>query len=369
MLRVGVIGLGVIGSLHVDTISKTSGLKLVAVTDVNKVEARRVGSEREAKWYTDYRDMLDKEQLDIVSICVPHFLHERIAVDAARRGVNVILEKPMATRIKEADRIIEEARKRRVKLGVLFQQRFRPVIAGAKKAIDEQIRPLFRFLLEYNIFRGSAYYSSAAWRGTWAGEGGGILINQGIHHLDLLQYLVGTPPLTTYATASTVLHDIQVEDMANAVIEFRDGVQGVVQLTTIDAPQLVRLEFRGQGGIVALDERRGQISVNSPSLREQMTSTKGLFESPECRWSTFVTDRRGQNYHALFYKDFLDAVQHDRKPLIDGREGRKALELTNAMIYSAVTGKPVKHPLDSDRYDGLFFKLVKAKRLLGPSHK
>lgn len=336
---------------------------MVAVADVNDVEARKVGEEHKARWYSDYGEMLEKEDLDVASVCVPHFLHERVATDVAKHGVNVVLEKPIAMRISEADRIIGEAKRRGVKLGVVFQMRFRPSVIGARKLIDGGLRPLFRCALTCNLFRGSAYYSSAEWRGTWAGEGGGVLVNQGIHYLDLLQSLVSAPPKVTFATASTVAHRIQVEDLASGIIEFRDGVQSAVQLSTIDVPQIVRLEFRGDGGIVSLDDERCQIAANRPSLRKQMDSTRGLFESPRYKWKLIASDVRGQNLHTLFYKDFLNAVRRDGKPAIDGAEGRKALELANAMIYSAVTGEPVRHPLDPDKYDRLYHKLVREKKL------
>lgn len=353
--------MGVIGKSHIVALREASGAQLSAVADVNVKEARRVGSEHKVKWYADHVEMLEKEELDIASICVPHFLHEKIARDVAKHGVNVILEKPVAMRIKEADRIIDEAKKKGVKLGVVFQHRFRPSVRAAERLTKGGLKPLFRFILEYAVFRGSGYYSSGPWRGTWAGEGGGVLINQGIHFIDLLQFLVGSAPSRTFATASTIAHRIEVEDVASAVVEFRDGVQGVMQFTTIDAPQTIRLEIRGNGGVIALDQSQVQASLSRIPLKRQVAGTSGMFESPKAEWRLLAKDKAGLNYHALFYKDFLEAIREDRDPLISGEEGRKSLELANAVIYSAVHGRPVRHPLDPDRYEQLFRELTVRK--------
>jgi len=363
-LKVGLIGLGVIGKHHANTLRGLGGAKLTAVADVNISEAKNVGSQHRVNWYVDFVDMLEKEELDIASVCVPHFLHEKVARDVAKHGVNVVLEKPIAMRIKEADRIIKEARRRGVKLGVVFQHRFRPTVSKAKRLIDDEVAPLFRCSLEYGIFRGSAYYRSGPWRGTWTGEGGGVLINQGIHYIDLLQFLVGARPSTTFALASTVAHDIQVEDLASAVVNFQNDVQGVMQLSTVDVPALIRTEFRGNGGIVALSESEGRVSLNIPSLRRQIAETRGLFDSPRSEWKTFSRDPPKRNYHVPFYKDFIDAVIEDREPRINGEEGRKSLELANGVTYSAATGKPVNHPLDPDKYERLFGELTRGRKLI-----
>jgi predicted dehydrogenase len=348
-LRAGVIGVGGIGKTHLKTLKKLDMVETIAVADIVADLAKAVAMEYGLKWYTDYLEMIEKEKLDVVSICLPHFLHCKAVCEVARMGVNILLEKPIAISVGEADLMINESSKNRVKLGVVFQNRYRKTFSKLKRVVEEdKLGNLMRTILQYNTFRTQAYYRSAEWRGRWATEGGGVLINQGIHFIDIFQWIIGKRPKTIFGVLGTLAHDIEVEDTATATMLFEGNMQAAIQMSTIDHPPISKLEIRGEKGYAEADENTLKIFYNSPSVKSEF---KGAWETPNVEWEALGAEERWEDFHEPVYRDFLESIVQDREPFVSGEEARKSLEIVNAFIASWYLKRPINFPLDPGLYD------------------
>ncbi|RLF06315.1 MAG: hypothetical protein DRK00_02045 [Thermoprotei archaeon] len=368
-LRHAIVGAGVIGRHHAKVVHELEEYELVAVADVVEEKARSLAERYGARAYTDYVEMFEKEELDTVSVCTPHPLHSEVAVAAAKHGVNVLTEKPMAATVSQCLEMIWEARRRGVKLGVVFQYRFEPHFRRAKRLISSGgLGEPYRALLRYVTYRDMAYYGSAEWRGRWASEGGGVLINQAVHLIDAFTWLMGMMPVEVFAYAGTVGHDIEVEDLVSAVALYANGCQAAMQFSTLDTPDMVHVEIRGDRGVLLVETspKRGEEGLKSvvgrylylnetPIRRAIFASLKGGGR-PGYRIEEVRVDEPFTGHRAVL-EDFAKAVLEDREPEVPGEEGVKSVELINAMIMSAVKGQPVKIPISPAEYDRLLEEL------------
>ncbi|MDW8033577.1 MAG: Gfo/Idh/MocA family oxidoreductase [Nitrososphaerota archaeon] len=358
--RVGVVGVGGIGRNHLRALKKISIAETVAVADVVADLAKSVATEYGLKWYTDYVEMIEKENLDVVSICLPHFLHCKAVCEAANMGVNILLEKPIAISIKEADLMINEARKNNVKLGVVFQNRYRKTFSMLKTLIgNNKLGSLFRALLQYNTFRSQAYYRSAEWRGKWSKEGGGVLITQGIHYIDIFQWVIGKKPKLIFGVLGTLAHEIEVEDVATATVLFEEEIQATIQMSTLDHPSITRIEIRGEKGYVEANENTIKIFYNTPSIRGDLG---GIWETPNVEWEAFGTEEKWEEFFELVYMDFFESIAQDKEPLVSGEEARKSLEIVNGLIASWHLKKPIEFPLDPELYEKVLNDLKRNRK-------
>lgn len=358
--KVGVVGVGGVGKAHLKALKKIDMVEPVAVADVAVDLAKAVATEYSLRCYTDYVEMIQKEELDVVSICLPHFLHCKAACEAARMGVNVLVEKPIAISIKEADLMINESKKNNVKLGVVFQNRYRKTFSRLKKVVEDGgLGVLMRALLQYTTFRNQAYYDSAEWRGKWATEGGGVLINQGVHFIDLFQWIIGRKPKLIFGVLATLAHDIEVEDIATATLVFDENVQATIQMSTIDHPSISRIEVRGEEGYAEVSENSLKIAYNNPSIKGMF---KGIWETPDLGWETFKIEEKWEDLHEAVYRDFLESIAQDRESFVSGEEARKSLEIVNGFIASWYLKRPIEFPLNPELYDQIFKELSGRKK-------
>jgi len=353
-VRFGVIGLKGIGRNHIRAITSIENAELAAVADINEEVGKAVSSEYDVEWYRDYVKMLEEASIDAVSICTPHYLHHPMAMKSLEYGKHVLLEKPMAITAREADEIVEESKSRGLKVGVVFQLRLNPTSQKTKKIITEELGQIYRVCMEACFFRTQSYYNSDPWRGRWATEGGGVLINQGVHHLDLLQWLVGKP-VRLHGQVGTLLHNIEVEDIAEATILFENGAHGVVQLGTIDAPPTVRLEVLGDKGKITIEGNRIRRFTPEKPIKDYVSEGEA-WGSPKVECEEIVVEGRGAGHKAII-EDFARAVSEDREPMVPGEEGRVSIEIVNAIILSSFLGKAVDFPIDRDEYDRLMERL------------
>jgi predicted dehydrogenase len=301
--------------------------------------------------------MLAELRPDVAVICAPHPFHLALALDSFAAGAHVLVEKPMAVTVGEADRMIAAAADAGRVLAVNFQQRFRPVIARARALIEAgELGPLVRVLCVEPWFRTAAYYRSAGWRGTWRGEGGGVLLNQAPHSLDLLIHLAGMP-VKVWGWARTLRHVIECEDSAQAMLEYANGAPGYLTMSTVEAGQQ-RLQIVGERAALELAGQQLTITRFSPSLREQMLNSPQLFEAPKLSAETEVLSGDGGG-HLAVYRDLAAAIASGGRPRADGPEGRQSLELANAIIFSSFAERAVALPLDRDAYEHLLDDLRK----------
>lgn len=365
-IRFGVIGLKGVGRTHIDGIVKSKSAELVAVADINEEVGRAVSAKYNVEWYRNYEDMLGIRDLDAVSICTPHFLHFPMAIKALEYGKHVLVEKPMAITVKEADQMIEEARRKGLKLGVVYQMRTNPAYQRMKEMISSgTIGRVYRVCMEACVFRSQAYYEGDAWRGKWLTEGGGALINQTIHYIDALQWFVDKP-IEVYGKIETLYHNIEVEDIASAIIKFENGAHGIIQVSTIDPINIIRFEICGEKGKIVSEGGSSEIkyAILERTIEEYVAGGEAWIR-PAYQWNKI--DVEGEAFgsgHRKIIEDFARAIIEDREPLVSGEEGRVSLEIVNAIILSSFEGKPVRIPIDRGTYERLI-KEELGKRVLG----
>jgi UDP-N-acetyl-2-amino-2-deoxyglucuronate dehydrogenase len=346
-MRFAIIGTGNIAKLHADEICKISGARLVAVAGSDKKKARDFARQYNIDWCGDYREMLKREDIDIVNICTPSGMHGEMVREAAKSKKNVLVEKPMEICLHLADEMINVCHEEGVKLSVIFQHRFDPSIKRIKKEMEAgKFGTLFLAEVSINWFRSQAYYDSGEWRGTWALDGGGALMNQSIHTIDLLQHLMG-PIESVFALSGTFAHErIEVEDVAVATVKFKNGALGTIVGTTAAYPGLpARLEIFGtRGSAVVEDDRLTHLYFKDEEFQEVR---KNHADQLELNHSTGSADPMaiGGSTHQEQFRDFIAAIHEGRDPKIDGKEGRKSLEIILAIYKSAKEGQQVSLPL------------------------
>jgi predicted dehydrogenase len=346
----GLIGCGMIAKFHARAIADLRGAKLVACYDSFSAAADRLAAETGCRAYHKLDDMLADPAVTVVTIGTPSGAHMEPAVAAAEAGKHVIVEKPLEITLKRCDRIIEACEKNKVKLSAIFPSRFHDSALEIKRAIEGNRFGRLTLGDSYvKWYRTQQYYDSGAWRGTWELDGGGALMNQAIHSVDLLTWFMG-PVAEITARTDTLAHErIAVEDVAVAALRFESGALGVVEATTAAYPgYLKRIEIHGSEGSAAMEEEDivkwdfARKDRRDAAIQEQMAkskSTGGGASDPAAI---------GHHGHAKQFRDVLQAIDKDRKPAIDGHEGRRSVEIILAIYKAAETGKVIKLPLAGD---------------------
>ncbi|MBS7607350.1 Gfo/Idh/MocA family oxidoreductase [Candidatus Bathyarchaeota archaeon] len=343
-VRFGIIGTGIGANFCANglkIIADEGIAELTAVTSQREERAKEFASKWGLKyWYTDYRRMLREAPIDAVIISTPHYQHYPMAIDSIDAGKHVLIDKPIAISLQEADEIILEAKRRGVKLGVILQSRFDPTIRKVKSAVDNGLFGkliLGEAIVEW--FRTQEYYNSSPWRGRWSTEGGGALINQAIHTIDLLIWIMGQPKYL-WAQMGTFTHKIEVEDLAVSVIRFKNEAIGVIQGSTAIYPGLpTRLEIHGTQGTAIIEGeslKRWSIMSGEEIVSEGIKEGLKSWARPELVPAT---------NHASLLRDFAEAIIEGREPFVDGIEGRRSLEVITAIYQSARKNMVVSFPL------------------------
>ena len=337
-LRFGLIGVGAVAPRHVTAIRETPGASLVAVCSRNEQKLKAFAQEHAGvAWCTDYRDILRRSDINAVAVTLPHHLHEPVALEAAAAGKHILMEKPLAITVEECDRMIAACAKAGVTLATCFQGRYEAL--AQKLSAELQAGKLGRLLiasLSVKWYRDDAYYQSVPWRGKLATEGGGVLINQASHGLDMLLWLAG-PVESVTAQMGTVNHQIEVEDVVHALLRFRSGALGVIEATTVAYPGFnEELDFSGTAGTAIYEKGAGRIRWY---LREPKAEWVDQGEASSGAGSAMAISA---GPHITAYQDFAAAIREKRRPLIDGAEGRRSIELIQAVYRSSREGKPIR---------------------------
>jgi UDP-N-acetyl-2-amino-2-deoxyglucuronate dehydrogenase len=332
-VRIGLIGAGNISATHALAIDDIAGATVAAVYGPTLAHAAALAGPRGATPYDALEALLDGEHLDMVAIGTPSGLHGAHGSAAARRGIHVLVEKPIEITTARTDTLVAEACRAGVTLGVIFQDRVKPDVRAFKSLVDD--RALGQPLLvraQVPWWRPPEYYQQSRWRGTWALDGGGALMNQGIHTVDLLLWLCG-PVTRVFGKTATQFHDIEVEDTAVAVLEFENGAIGTLEATTCAYPgRPRRIEISGSQGTAILEgdrwlERDGQEGREGHDR-----------PLPQNVASPVVSD---VSAHRDVIVDFIQAFQQGTTPSCDGREGRRSVQLIEAIYESSRMAKPI----------------------------
>ena len=341
-IQVGLIGAGNISETHARAALAIPGVRIAAVYGSSSERVHRLVERFGGKPYTKFDHFLNHKPMDFVAIGSPSGLHASQGIAAAERGLHVLTEKPIDISVANADALIAAARSHNVKLGVMFQDRFKPEICKLKRWIERGV--LGKLLLadaRVKWYRSPQYYADSKWRGTLELDGGGALINQAVHTADLLLWLMGDVARVESSLA-TGLHKIEAEDLAIAVLEFSSGARGVLQASTAIFPGYPRrLEVTGTEGTIVLEHDRViAVDLKNPpkDVRPGIPS-----DDPENVASPAVSDFSG---HQAILEDFIRAIQEDRAPACDGNEGRRSIALVEEIYRAAGRTRPLARSAD-----------------------
>jgi len=333
-IRIGILGAGNISETHARAAAAIEDAEIVAVHGANEQRVERLATTYRAHVYTNLDAFLSHQPMDLVAIGSPSGLHAEQGIRAAGRGLHVLTEKPIDVSVSRADALIEACDNASVKLGVFFQDRAQPDIVRLHEAVHRGRigRPLL-VSARVKWYRPPEYDSQSRWRGTWALDGGGALMNQGIHTVDLLQWIFG-PVSRVTARTRTSLHAIEVEDTAVALLEFANGAIGTIEATTAAYPGYKRrVEFTGTEGTLVLDHDR-LIVADLKQPADDLVAGDVVDQNLSAS-SPVVSDARG---HQRILEDFIHAIQTGREPTCSGREGRRSVVLVEAIYQAQRTG-------------------------------
>ena len=346
-MKYALIGCGRISPNHV-VAAQNNGLDMVAMCDLDpskmETHALRFENANRAKRYTDYKEMLTKEKPELVAIATESGEHARIAIDCIEAGCNVIIEKPIALSIEDADKIIEAGRKNNVKVCACHQNRFNNAIQKIRHAVDQKrFGRLLYGTAQIRWARDYEYYHRAPWRGTWA-QDGGALMNQCIHDIDLLRWMMGDDIVEVVGMTDRQIHDyIEAEDLGIALIRFANGAYGIVEGTTNIYPKNLEetLCVFGEKGTV----KAGGEAVN---IIEEWRFSDYLEDPDEVKKECHEAPPNVYGFgHTKLYKDMIEAINEDRPPYVDAEAGKRALELVLGIYKAAATGERVRFPLEN----------------------
>ena len=334
-IKFALIGCGAIAAKHTGAVKKLDNAEIVGAFDIDERAAKAFQDKYDIPVFLDPEQMIKKTDPHVLSILTPSGLHAKNILELVRFNRHFVVEKPLALKLDDVDHILDECDLRRLKVFVVQQNRFNPPVKKLKEALSKgRFGKMVLGTVRVRWCRGQAYYNQKKWRGTWLYDGG-VLTNQASHHIDMLIWMMGEVESVMSKTA-TRLVDIEAEDTGIAILKFKNGALGIIEATTGSRPKDL------EGSISILGEK-GAVEIGGFFMNELKTwNFSQADEMDEEVWSKFskVPDEPGWN-HAEFYKDVVDSLKSEKKGLIDGLEGRKSIELINAIYESAETGKEV----------------------------
>jgi len=364
-VRFGVIGTGGMGSGHCSMIPSIPETELTAICDVNPDVRAAISAKNGVPAFATHTELLDSGLVDAVTIATPHYFHPPIAIEAFSKGIHVMSEKPLAVTVSAADAMIAAAKSSGLKFGVMYQMRSEPQNQAAKRIVASgQLGEIYRTSLVMGWYRTQAYYNSGGWRATWSGEGGGVLINQAPHFLDLFTWLGGLPKSIT-AQTRTRLHEIEVEDEAFATLEYGNGAHGYLYASTTEIPNNNVLEICGDLGKLVLDNGSLRAFKLETPLREFTQTSDAMWGSPksvEIPVEMPAQDSEEIKGHGAITRNFARSILYNEPLLAPGQDGLNAVELINGIILSSKCERSVTVPVDRPAYDSLISKLQASSR-------
>jgi predicted dehydrogenase len=376
-VRLGIIGCGNIGSQHFTNVlkGKCPEIEITAVADINPDRlawAKQTSEEYRAQnpdisvptLFADASEMLNSGLIDAVIISVPHYKHPTYAIEAFKAGIHVMCEKPAGVYTLQVREMMAEADNHpELRFGMMFNQRTNCLYRKMKEILDSGILGEIRSTVWIitNWYRPQAYYDSGEWRATWAGEGGGVLLNQCPHNLDLWQWLCGMPVKVSAKMHFGKYHNIEVEDDVVATVEYSNGAMGTFITSTAYSPGTNRLEIVCDGGSLICE--KNQLILNKLSTFESVFTkeNESPYASPKCHTEVVETDGLNEQ-HSGVLNAFAASILRDEPLIADGREGINGLTISNAMHLSAWTGKEVTLPFDEEQFKALLEERIQTSK-------
>ena len=370
--KLAVIGIGNMGSNHSRDILKLENTELAAICDIDKERADRYGEEFGVPVYYDYHDLFHNDQLDGVVVATPHYDHTPISIDFLSHGTHVLTEKPIAVHVKDAHKMIEAYLKAREKypellFAAMFQQRTLGYWRKIKDMIDRgELGRLMRATwIITDWFRTQFYYDSGGWRATWRGEGGGVLLNQCPHNLDLFQWFVGVPDRVSGFATIGKYHHIEVEDEVTGFFEYENGMVGHFITTTAESPGTNRLEIVGENGVLICEREKILFDRNQASAMEFIRDSDNAWNKVPHFMEEVSFESSDESGHANVIHNFANAILNSESSeslIAPAVEGVRSLMLGNAIMLSSFLGRPVSVPIDEDEYETRLMELVRTSK-------
>jgi predicted dehydrogenase len=375
-IKIAVIGVGVMGIQHAKDIHDLDNTTLTAICDIDHTRADIYAQQYGVPAFYDHRQMFEQIALDAVLIATPHYDHPPISMNAFERGIHVLTEKPIAVHAKAAREMItayEEAKERYPDLvfAAMFQQRTYGFWKKIRSLIEEgELGRLMRTTwIITNWFRTQSYYDNGGWRATWKGEGGGVLLNQCPHNLDLYQWFVGMPQRVTGFASIGKYHNIEVEDEVTGYLEYENGMVGHLITTTAESPGTNRLEISGENGKLIFEDGKLTFYRNRYSTFKQIEESQSGYEPVE-NWVIDVPyHHHGESGHRFVIENFANAIVNREELIAPAVEGIHSLTLGNAIMLSSFLGRSVEMPFDDEAYALKLDTLIKKSRFEKTVHE
>jgi predicted dehydrogenase len=362
-VRLGIIGLGNIGQHHAAYLSagKVSRAEIVAVSDAVPAKLAQYSH---LKTFANAHELLQSGLTDAVIIATPHFQHTTLGIAALQRGLHVMVEKPISAHKADAERLLAAHKQNpHLVFAGMFQLRAEPRYLKIQNLLRSgdlgQVVRVSWIMTDW--FRTEAYYASGSWRATWKGEGGGVLLNQCLHNLDVMQWLLGMPARVRGFCQLGRFHAIEVEDHVTAYLEYANGATGTFVSSTGEAPGSNRFEIAGTRGKLVLERDKLQFTRNENDMLEFSKSAKTGFAKPEV-WNVEIPFDNAANGHAILMQNFVDAILDGELLIAPGAEGIHSVELANVILFSSLLGETVSLPMDSIAYEKKLNELIANSR-------
>ena len=342
----GVIGLGM-GAYHASAIIEAKGARLVALCDADEERLNKTNESFKVKAYKNYTDMLNDSEVEVINVCTPSYLHVDMAIPAVKAGKHVIVEKPVDINVEKINMLIEEGKKAGVKMGAIFQSRTTPLNKRIKATIDNG--RLGKVIGVHGLlpwFREQSYYQGphGSWKGTWDKDGGGSLMNQGVHTVDLLQWFGGRVK-SVFGAYGVFAHDMGAEDKTVAILKFENGALGTLMTTTCAYPGISQniLIHGDKGTITKEEDQLTSWKIKSEREKEEETEMLNLYGPQEKRGATTASDPMavGASGHTGLIEDIVQCILEDKEPIITIESAKHAVEIVNAIYESGKTGKEI----------------------------
>lgn len=355
-VRVGVVGVGNMGTPHAKRLfeGEIKGAVLSAVCDIRQDRLDRAkglfGTDT-VKYYLNAEELFASGEIDAAIIATPHYDHPPLAISALGHNLNVLVEKPAGVYTKQVKEMMECAKKSDKVFGIMFNQRTNPLYQKARELVQDgtlgELRRVNWIITDW--YRTQSYYDSGDWRATWSGEGGGVLMNQCPHQLDLIQWICGVPKSVRAFCEIGKYHNIEVEDDVTAYLKYENGATGVFITTTGDAPGTNRLEITGANGKIVIENDKLTFYQLRTPVDQHLKEAEGAWDVPEC-WTCEVPIKGENSQHRGILQNWTDAILKGTPLLADGQEGINGITLANAMYLSSWTDSTVEIPFDDDQY-------------------
>ena len=360
-VKLGIIGIGGMGTSHISSIAALKNCELTAVCDIDAEKIKKFSSEHDIAAYVDSAEFFAKADVEGVIIATPHYFHNTLAEEAFAAGKHVLTEKPIAVHKADAESMIAAAAKHpELKFAAMFNQRTIPAHKKIKELIESgalgEILRVNWIITDW--FRSEIYYASGDWRATWKGEGGGVLLNQCPHQLDLLQWFFGVPVKIRANASFGKNHNIEVEDEVTAFLEYENGATGVFVASTGEIPGTNRLEISAENGRLVYENGKIEFKRCEEPVSQFSANTDKRFGIPDIWNIDIPASPSNPTQHRDIIEDFANAILNDTEVMAPAPEGLNSLEIGNAMLLSALKNKTIDMPMDSQEFAVELQKLI-----------